>query len=88
MKIRININRTLWMVLLSVLISCSSPVTYYSVSDFEKVPKIDAHFHYFSMDGRYMEFASTLNFRLLSPNYDGEYSIDEQNKITSSIQRT
>jgi predicted TIM-barrel fold metal-dependent hydrolase len=37
------------------------------------------------MDDRYMEFASTQNFRLLSPNWDGEYSIDEQMKITVSI---
>jgi predicted TIM-barrel fold metal-dependent hydrolase len=88
MNIRIFITRTVWIAFLAIVISCSSPVKYYSVSDFENVPKIDAHFHYLTMDGRYMEFASSQNFRLLSINWDGEYSIDEQMKITSSILST
>jgi predicted TIM-barrel fold metal-dependent hydrolase len=77
--------RTICLTILTLLISCSSPVQYYSVSDFEKVPKIDAHFHYFTMDRQYMEFASSQNFRLLSINWDGEYSIDEQMKVAQSI---
>jgi len=32
-----------------------------------------------------MEFASSLNFRLLSPNWDGEVSIDEQLKISEHM---
>ncbi|MFO7668417.1 MAG: DUF2961 domain-containing protein [Bacteroidales bacterium] len=58
---------------------------YYRVDDFEEVEKTDVHFHYLSMDTRYMEFATSLNFRLLSPNWDGEVSIDEQLKISKYI---
>ncbi|TFH28268.1 MAG: amidohydrolase [Bacteroidia bacterium] len=67
---------------LFLFISCKNEPDYYSVDDFEEVEKIDVHFHYLSMDTRYMEFASSLNFRLLSPNWDGEVSIDEQLKIS------
>lgn len=66
-------------------ISCKNAPDYYSEGDFEEVDKIDVHFHYLSMDTRYMEFASSLNFRLLSPNWDGEVSIDEQLKISTFI---
>lgn len=85
MNLQISVAKTVCLGLLVILISCSSPDKYYSVSDFENVPKIDAHFHYLTMDGRYVDFAYNQNFRLLSINWDGEYSIDEQMKITSSI---
>lgn len=66
--------------------SCSSKPSFYSASDFGKVPKIDAHFHYLTTDVRYMEFASSLNFRLLSPIWDGEeVSIKDQMKFSTSI---
>ena len=74
------------MALIVFLISCSSPDTYYSAGDFEKTPKIDAHFHYLTLDLQYMKFASSVNFKLLNPNWDGEYSIDEQLKISVAIQ--
>lgn len=77
-----------WMGLLifmTIIMSCNTPEKYYSADDFVLVPKIDAHFHYLTMNEEYMKFASSLNFRLLSPNWDGEYSIDEQMKITHKI---
>jgi predicted TIM-barrel fold metal-dependent hydrolase len=37
------------------------------------------------MDPQYMKFASSLNYRLLNPNWDGEFSIDEQLRISAAI---
>ena len=87
MNLQISVAKSVCVGLIAVLISCNSPVKYYSVSDFGNVPKIDAHFHYLTMDDKYLEIASDLKFRLISINWDGEYSIDEQMKITSSIVR-
>jgi predicted TIM-barrel fold metal-dependent hydrolase len=87
MKIRISIAVTAIVVLLALLTSCGSRAEYYSAGDFEKTPKIDAHFHYLTMDPGYMKFASSLNIKLLNPNWDGEYSIDEQLKISVSIRQ-
>jgi hypothetical protein len=60
---------------------------YYSVSDFQRVPKIDGHFHYNTSDVRFLKFADSLNFRILSPNVDAGISIDQQLEITSDIKR-
>jgi len=60
---------------------------YYSVSDFQCVPKIDGHFHYNSSDVRFLEFADSLNFRIISPNVDTEIPIDKQLEITSAIKK-
>lgn len=60
-------------------------IGYYSVDDFEKVPKIDMHFHYNSADARYLQYANSLNFHLLSPNVDAGQSIDNQLQNTSSV---
>jgi vacuolar-type H+-ATPase subunit B/Vma2 len=73
--------------ILSGIISCQNRDKYYTVADFNKVPKIDVHFHYNTPDIRYLKFADSLNFRLISPNVDTEMSIDEQLKITSSVKR-
>ena len=73
---------------LVLFISCIKEPEYYGEGDFEDIEKIDAHFHYLSMDTHYMEFASSLNFRLLSPNWDGEVSIDEQLKVSEYIHRS
>lgn len=85
MKICIFINKIRWGILLLVLVSCSKTEKYYSAADFISVPKTDSHFHYLTYDERYMEYATSLNFRLLSPNWNGEYSIDEQMKITKAV---
>ena len=73
---------------LCLLFSCKREPGFYDADDFQKVKKIDAHFHYLTMDGRTMEFATSQNFRLLSPNWDGEISIDEQLKISASMRRS
>ncbi|OFX36353.1 MAG: hypothetical protein A2W90_15020 [Bacteroidetes bacterium GWF2_42_66] len=58
---------------------------FYSASDFEKVQKIDVHFHYNTPDIRYLQFADSLNFRFVSPNVDAEMPIDEQLEIAASL---
>lgn len=87
MNTRINCISSATVILLALLYSCGSPVAYYSVADFEKTPKIDAHFHYLTPDTQYMQFASSIKVKLLNPNWDGEYSIDEQLKISVSVKR-
>jgi predicted TIM-barrel fold metal-dependent hydrolase len=73
------------MALLAGMISCQSPVKYYTAADFEKVPKIDAHFHYLTTNGRMIEFATTQLFSLVSPNVDNEVPIDDQWAISRTI---
>ena len=68
-----------------IMISGNTPITYYSVNDFENVPKIDAHFHYMTQNSKYLEIASAMNFRLISPNTDSGHSIEKQMEFTSSI---
>jgi predicted TIM-barrel fold metal-dependent hydrolase len=67
--------------------SCVKKTQYYSASDYVKVPKIDVHFHYLTCDLQYMEFASHENFRLLSPNWDWENTIDEQLRISDTVRK-
>ena len=85
MKTNTFFSKLKWIGLMAVLISCNKNEKYYSAGDFALVPKTDAHFHYLTYNHEYLKFASELNFRLLSPNWDGEYSIDEQMKIASSV---
>ena len=74
--------------LLGYMLACCSGESYYDASDFGNVPKIDAHFHYLTMDVRYMKFAAGLRFRLLNPNWDGEeVTIDDQLSISAAIKR-
>lgn len=67
------------------LLSCSKPIKYYSADDFEKVPKIDAHLHYLTPNGRFIEFATTQFFSMVSPNVDNEVPIDVQWDISRTI---
>lgn len=60
---------------------------YYTAADFEKVPKIDGHFHYNTTDTRVLEFAGTLNFRLLCPNVNASFPIDSQLTISKSVKQ-
>ncbi|MCX6225346.1 MAG: amidohydrolase family protein, partial [Bacteroidia bacterium] len=73
------------MVILVGMYSCHSPVKYYTAADFEKVPKIDAHFHYLTTNGRFIEFATTQLFSLVSPNVDNVVPIDDQWDISRTI---
>jgi predicted TIM-barrel fold metal-dependent hydrolase len=60
----------------------------YSAGDFKYVPKIDAHFHYLSAGGKYLEAAKSLNFKLLTPIWDGEeVSIEDQLSLAVSAYR-
>jgi predicted TIM-barrel fold metal-dependent hydrolase len=76
-----------YLTILSLLSSCfcKREELFYAAEDFETVEKIDAHFHYLTQDERYMKFAASQNFKILTPNWDGEYSIDEQLHIAHSI---
>lgn len=60
---------------------------HYLPGDFVLVPKIDIHFHYNSSDDRYLLYADSLNFRLVSPNVDAGRSIDEQFDIAKVIKK-
>ena len=62
-------------------------INYYSVADFEKMQKIDAHFHYNTSDSRYLEYAVKMNFKLISVNVDAGFPIDKQLEITSSLKK-
>jgi len=73
------------LVSLIVINSCQKDMGHYTLKDFEQVPKIDAHFHYFSMDPRYIEYFNSINFKVLSPNVDSGYPIDEQLKVSHEI---
>jgi hypothetical protein len=68
-------------------INDSRKLQYYTVADFEKIPKIDVHFHYNTPDTRYLLYAKSLNFRLISPNVDTEIPIDKQLEITRDIKQ-
>lgn len=69
----------------ALMYSCRSQVHYYTAGDFEKVPKIDAHFHYLTTNGRFIEYATTQLFSLVSPNVDNEVPIDDQWAISRTI---
>jgi predicted TIM-barrel fold metal-dependent hydrolase len=87
MKINI-VTRAALMMLIAGIVSCGSQDKYYSVSDFGKVKKIDAHFHYLTADERYMRFAISLNFKLLTPIWDGEVPIKDQLMVSTQIRRS
>jgi predicted TIM-barrel fold metal-dependent hydrolase len=70
-----------------IILSCSSRESYYSVNDFEKVPKIDAHFHYLTLDDIYLKYAIARNFRLITPIWEGEIPIDVQFRLSASLQK-
>lgn len=74
-------------ILVTAAISCNSDDEYYEAADFVKVPKTDAHFHYLTPETQYMEFAESLNFRLLNPIWEGEVPIDTQLAISTIIKQ-
>ena len=49
---------------------------YYRFEEFSSIPKIDAHCHYHTTDGRYIQFAQDHNFRLLTVNTDTKFPPD------------
>lgn len=87
MKTKITIFALVIGLLVLFISGCKQQPGYYTVRDFEKVPKIDVHFHYSSPDARFVNYADSLNFRLLSPNVDAGKSIDSQLQITSLLRQ-
>jgi predicted TIM-barrel fold metal-dependent hydrolase len=88
MSMRFVFIKAITMVLMAMMIACSSPVAYYSVSDFQSTPKIDAHFHYLTMDDEYIRFAVSENFRILDPIWEGVVPITAQFTVAESISRS
>ncbi len=72
-------------VLLFCLSSCKQDPDFYSFQDFEKLEKIDAHFHYNVFDTRFLEFADSLNFKIASPNTRTIH--DDQFAVACSIKK-
>ncbi|MFN8205985.1 MAG: amidohydrolase family protein [Bacteroidales bacterium] len=76
------------LLLLVTMAGCRRSEVYYGIDDFRKVPKTDAHFHYLTRDTGIMVLVGELNFRLLTPVWEGEeVSIDTQMAIASSIHK-
>ena len=71
----------------SIILACQEKNEYYSVSDFETVPKTDVHFHYDTPDLYSLKVASGLNIRIISPNVDAGFPLDEQLSIASKIRQ-
>jgi predicted TIM-barrel fold metal-dependent hydrolase len=83
-------NICLWLTgtLIFLIMGCAEKnIEFYTVEDFVKVPKIDAHFHYNTSDVRFMEYADSINFRFVSPNVDAGMSIDRQFGISGAIRQ-
>ena len=83
-------NISLLLVLFCIIsYSCTEKEQYYTFSDYQTIPKIDAHFHYRSDTCSFLDFATEDNFKLLSPNPDpGSIPILEKNSaITHKIYR-
>ncbi len=60
---------------------------YYSENDFERVPKIDVHFHYNLNDPVFLLFADSLNFKILSPNVNASMPVNEQFAIARELRK-
>jgi hypothetical protein len=72
----------------SIIISCSS--NYYSMEDFPKVEKTDAHYHIYSAQNNSMEQAQNDNFKLLTVNvYSGDCArvIDSQKQSAKLLKK-
>lgn len=66
-------------------VACKNQAIYYSSDDFTRIPKIDAHFHFFTTDRRYLDFSSLLNFSMLSIMVDSEVPLADQLTLTDSL---
>jgi len=79
---------SLWIFLLLLVLmpGCQKSIpAFYSMDDFYKVPKTDAHFHYHSPDGRFLLFADSIGFRIVSPNVDSGRSPEEQLAVSKVL---
>ena len=73
--------------LIVAIVSCNKKTDYYSASDFSKVAKTDVHFHYNTPDTRYLQFADSLNMKIVTPNVDASEPIDKQFLIAESLKK-
>lgn len=85
-------NFILWLAVIALMagfVSSCAPIDseYYTADDFQIVKKIDVHFHYETLDDRYLLLADSLNFKLVSPNVDAGRSINEQLEIATELKR-
>jgi predicted TIM-barrel fold metal-dependent hydrolase len=71
----------------TIILACQDKNEYYSASDFEKAPKSDVHFHYDTPDIYCLKVASELNMRIISPNVDAGFPLDDQLSIASKIRQ-
>lgn len=77
-----------WLLAAFIFTGCGKkPSACYSDTDFEKVPKIDVHFHYNSVGSKLIEYAGSIQMKLLSPNTDAGESIQEQLETTSILRQ-
>lgn len=88
MNFRIFRYTALFSLIIAISVSCNKKESFYSVSDFAKVSKIDAHFHYLTMNDQYIKFAVSEKFKLLTPIWEGEeVPIDTQFRISGNIKK-
>ena len=83
-------NLILWLAVIALMtgsVSSCAPLNseYYTADDFLTVKKIDVHFHYETLDERYLLLADSLNFKLVSPNVDAGRSINVQLDIATEL---
>jgi predicted TIM-barrel fold metal-dependent hydrolase len=88
MKRLTYLSATMFLFLQIILGGCTTEQKeFYTGADFNKVPKIDAHFHYNTPDARYLEYAKSLNFRFVTVNVDAGRSIDEQLEVAQKLKQ-
>ena len=73
--------KQLFILICLIFVSCSTPDKYYSVEDFSRIEKIDAHVHIRTDRDAFIEQAQKDNFKLITINtdaYGGFETIQEQ----------
>lgn len=75
------------MLLFTLINGCKKANDYYTNEDFKEIPKTDVHLHINSLNPKYMEFITSYNFRVVSPNVDAGTSIDYQLETASTIKK-
>ena len=81
-KWKLVVAATSMIMTIGFLIACQEKTAYYTVNDFESIPKTDVHLHIDTQNPIYMEFASKHNFRVISPNVDAGTSIEDQFSVS------
>ena len=87
--------RSVLIIITPILLNAVCPLTscmtgqndFYTKDDFLRVKKTDIHFHYNISDERYLKFADSLNFTLVSPNVDAGMPIGKQLEIAAVLKQ-